>query len=150
MEFMNSGKIPDFLSSVVMMAIDHACDHVGFSRPQYEKGFENDDLHLLANLCRRTRMLTTTELEMTEAALARHIIAIVNHPKCPNSLYSHVADFVTDGTNLKNSSGESLVDRWAYAPETVTAVVEWANEADDNKEIAAELTARANAAGGAQ
>ncbi|SRR6266545_237382 len=90
------------------------------------------------------------EPHTSEAGLAAHVIAILNHPKVPNALYNAIGNFITDSTNIKDSTGESLVDRWTYAPATVAAACAWAKEEDDNKEIAAELTARVNAARGAQ
>ncbi len=92
-------------------------------------------------------MLHITDLEKTEASLARHILAIMDHPKTPNNLYNKIADFITDSTNIRDSAGESLLDRWTYSPETVTALVTWAKEADDKKEIAEELMGKANAVG---
>ena len=82
------------------------------------------------------------DVTATEAALAEHILAIMNHPKVPNALYNAVGNFITDSTNIKDAQGESLLDRWCYEPETVAALCAMAKEEDDNKEMAEELEAR--------
>ena len=87
-------------------------------------------MDVLQALFKRSRMLSLEDIEKSEAGLARHIIAIANHPKVPCSLYNSIGDFVTDGTMIKDAAGETLLDRWAYMPETVTAIVKWANESD--------------------
>jgi len=67
----------------------------------------------------------------TEAELAAHVHAILAHPLTPNSLYEAVAAFVCDGTNIKNTQGETLLERWSDSPETIAAVIAWTNERDD-------------------
>jgi hypothetical protein len=147
MEFMNSRKIPDFLSTVVMETIDRACEyldpHQAF-KPYYEEGSERHDRDILIALCRRTRMLRLAQIEESEAGLARHIKAILEHPNCPNDLFNKVADWVTTGTNVKDADGESLIDRWAWAPETLTAIVNWTLQEQHREEDAKMM------AGGAQ
>jgi hypothetical protein len=138
MDFMNSNA-PEFIRCAVVDAIDRACEHLDPHRPfklYYEKGSERNDMDVLMAVCKRTKLLSLSAMEHTEAGLARHVIAIVNHPKVPNALYNKVADFVTSATNIQDSTGETLLDRWAYAPETVTALLTWAKEADEKEEIA--------------
>lgn len=144
MNFMNSGLPPDFLVNAVMRTIDQACDYVGFARLMYEPGTEGDDLRLLANLVRRTqaRNVTDNDLEQSQAGLARHIAAIMDHPETPNDLHSAIADCVTHYTNIQDSDGDSLLDRWTYHPDTITACLKYAKEAEDKKEAAEQLEMR--------
>jgi hypothetical protein len=139
--FLN-GDSPDFLSEAVLRAIDAAFDHFQMSRPQDDCGIADYDEQNLYPLFLKTKLHSPEE---SEASLARHIVAIVNHPKTPEYLDRKIRDFVTDATNIQSASGESLLDRWTYDPKTIAACVAWANEADDKKEIAAELTANIKA-----
>ncbi|SRR6266545_774246 len=83
-----------------------------------------------------------TSHQVYERDLAGHILEILNNPRTPVALYDAVRGFITDSIDIKDSTGESLLDRWACAPETIAAACSWASEQDDNREIAAELTAR--------
>jgi hypothetical protein len=78
-------------------------------------------------------------LENSVQGLARHVLAIKNHPLCPDRLYDAICDFITDGTNLKDESGDTLLNCWAYDPKTVEAILVWAKSDDDKCEMAAEL-----------
>jgi len=86
----------------------------------------------------------------SDTGLADHILAIMNDPKCPDALYNKIAGFVTDCTNIKDSTGETLLDRWCYEPATINALCACAKEEDERKEIAEETMEKAKAAGGAQ
>jgi hypothetical protein len=87
-------------------------------------------------------------LEKSEAGLAAHVIAILGHERTPVALYNAVADWASNAIQIKDSRGETLLDRWREAPETIEACISWDNERDDLKIIAEETTARV--AGGAQ
>ncbi len=136
LEFMNSNKIPDFLANVVQETIDHVCQHLDPHRPfkmSYAPEDASHDMNILMAVCRRTRMLDLQALENSEAGLARHILAIYNHPLTPTNLYNHVADFVTSGTNLKDENGNTPLDDWAFSTRTVSQIVGLANQHDKNE-----------------
>jgi hypothetical protein len=143
MEFMNSGAVPDFLSDVVMVKIDRACEHTSTIKPVYEPGTEGRDLDSLEALFKRTRMLNLTNLEESAAGLARHIAAIYKHPLTPARLYNDIGNFVTDGTNLKISACESqsdslvdtrsditLAEEWTWTPRTLERIIKVTNTYD--------------------
>ena len=152
MEFMNSGKIPDFLSTVVMETIDRACEHLDPHnpfKPYYEPGSERHDMDVLMALCKRTRMLRLAEIKESEAGLARHIAAIYKHPLTPSRLHNAIGDFITDGTNLKISACESnsdslvdtrgditLVEEWSWQPQTIERIIEMTNKYENAEEAA--------------
>ena len=89
-------------------------------------------------------------IEKSEAGLATHILAILDHPQTPNALYDAVAEWVNEATQLKSSQGDSLLSRWSRDPRTVEACISWGVEADELKQTAEENMARVNANGGAK
>ena len=89
---------------------------------------------ILADLFTVTSLKTFTLHLSEREQLARHILAVYNHPLTPVDLYNHVANFVTDGTGLKDEVGKTLLDDWAFSPETIAIIVDLANK-HDNDEI---------------
>ena len=65
--------------------------------------------------------------------LVSAITEILNNDETPGHLWDAVTQFMTDGVQIKNSEGDSLLERWNRAPETVRAVLAWAQEAADNE-----------------
>jgi hypothetical protein len=131
MKLMGTSEIPDFLGNVVQQTVDHACDHVGYSRPLYEPGFENDDIHLLTNLCRKTRMLHITDLEASTASLARHIKAILEHPQCSGALRESLLEFITEVQNHRVYDKDSLANEWLTDQKVLERVIERAREYEE-------------------
>lgn len=61
LEFLNSGKVPDFLCTVVRETIDRACEHLDPHdpfKPNFEPGHERYVLDILMAVMRRTRTLS--------------------------------------------------------------------------------------------
>lgn len=148
--FLNSGA-PDFLTTLVWDAIDRACEHVAVVdgpaasyAPQpfkmiHEPGYEKHDMNVLTLMCQRTRMVSLADLEKTGISLARHILAVYEHPRTPVGLFNSIGNFITDGTSLKVSACEfnvnpvrggdsTLLDDFTRNPRTVERVIEFANK----------------------
>jgi hypothetical protein len=75
--------------------------------------------------------------ENSNAALARHVAAIYNHPQTPTRLRNAVGDFIMDGTSLRVSACEfdtfypgdvSLIENWALSPKTIERIIELTNK----------------------
>ncbi len=81
----------------------------------------------------------TTEVD----AIAAAISTIINSPETPNALYEKVADWITTSTNIQDSQGQSILDRWTAGPECIAACVLWAKTEEDQKESAEALLEKA-------
>jgi len=137
LEFMQSGKAPDFLYTVIKEAIEHACDHLDPHResyPDYADPYGITKDHLIAVFKRmRIGEVRLQDMEDSAASLARHIKAVYDHPLTPVRLWNDIGDFVTDGSNLRVSEdpkGDTLLSEWTGSTATIARIIELANKYD--------------------
>jgi len=89
---------------------------------------------------RRTGGVLKDEVDRLAAA----VLTIINSNETPDDLYHKVTQWLCDAGQIRDSEGESLLDRWSRAPETVAACLEWAREADHKKSLAEEIVGKVN------
>lgn len=93
-------------------------------------------------------MKRTAQPNTTIEEVAVDLRALLTNPATPAALYNALAEFVNEGVMIKDSNGESLVDRWRHSPTTILAVCLWSTGVDDLQSIAAENAATLAANGG--
>lgn len=82
--------------------------------------------------------------------VAANVAALLNNPTTPAALYDAVAEFVNEGVNVKDASGDSLINRWRNSPETILAACKWSQGVDDLAGMAAQNVATLRAQPGAR
>lgn len=139
----HGGTLPVFMSLAILAIAEQANELLRPTEPREiditpntgAMEYELMTLEAIARLA-ETQGVTYQTLQDSMQGLAGHVLAILKHPHTPAALYDAVAEFVNEGVNVKDSSGESLLDRWRHSPDTILAACKWSQGVDDLQSMA--------------